>query len=352
MRLSELAAALHCALEGDGGLEIRGLRGIREAEPGDLTFVANPRYLDGLRTCRASAVILTPDAPRPPMAALRTPNPYLAFARALALFHPPRPEPPGIHPTAVLEESVRLGSGVHIGALCFVGAGTEIGEETTLCPQVYVGRGVRLGRQCEIRPRAVLADGCWLGDRVVVQSGAVIGGDGFGYAPDRDRRYHKIPQVGRVVLEDDVEVGANATIDRATLGETRIRRGTKIDNLVMIAHNVAVGEDTVIVAQVGISGSTSVGSRVTLAGQVGVVGHIHIGDDVTIGAQAGVIKDVPDGAVLAGSPALPHLEAKRQVAYLRRLPELAETVRELKRRLAAAGTAAAGGPEPPGGEAR
>ncbi len=343
MRLSELAAALNCTLEGDGGIDIRGLRGIREAEAGDLTFVANPRYLESLRASRASAVILAPDAPRPPMPALRTPNPYLAFARALALFHPTPPEPPGVHPTAVLEEAVRLGPGVRIGALCFVGAGAEIGEETTLFPQVYVGRGARLGRACQLRPRAVVADGCWLGDRVVVQSGAVIGGDGFGYAPDGERRYHKIPQVGRVVLEDDVEVGANTTIDRATLGETRIGRGTKIDNLVMIAHNVVVGEDTVIVGQVGVSGSTTIGSRVTLAGQVGLVGHIRVGNEVTIGAQAGVTKDVPDGAVYLGSPAMPHRDVKRQMAYLRRLPELAEAVRDLRRRLGRRGGPVAGG---------
>ena len=348
MRLSALAAALGCTLEGEGDVEICGLRGVREAGAGDLTFVANRRYLEGLRTCRASAVILAPDVPRPPMPALRTPNPYLAFARALALFYPAPAEPPGIQPSAVLEEGVRLAPGVRIGALCFVGSGTEIGEDTTLCPQVYVGRGVRLGRACSIRPRAVLADGCWLGDRVVVQSGAVIGGDGFGYAPDGERRYHKIPQVGRVVLEDDVEVGANATIDRATLGETRIGRGTKIDNLVMIAHNVVVGEDTVIVAQVGISGSTTIGSRVTLAGQVGVVGHLRVGDDVTIGAQAGVTKDVPDGAIYLGSPAIPHQDAKRSFAYLRRLPEMAEMLRDLKRRLPGPGSPAAGGAGSPG----
>ena len=329
MRLSELAGALGCTLEGDGAIEIRGLRGIREAEAGDLTFLANPRYLEALSTSRAAAVILGPGAPRPPMAALRTPDPYLTFARALALFHPPALEPPGIHPTAVLEEGVRVGAGVRIGAFSFVGAGSEIGEGSSVAPQVYVGRGVRLGRDCGIRPRSVLADGCWLGDRVVVQSGAVIGGDGFGYARDRDGRYHKIPQVGRVVLEDDVEVGANTTIDRATLGETRIGRGTKIDNLVQIAHNVVVGQDTVIVAQVGISGSTSIGARVTLAGQAGLVGHIRVGDGATIGAQAGVTKDVPEGVVLLGSPAIPHVEFKRQVAALARLPDLARAVRAM-----------------------
>jgi len=343
MLLRELAEALGCTLEGDGAVEIRGIRGVREAEPGDLTFVANPRYLETLRSSRAAAVLLTPEAPPPPMAALRTPNPYLAFARALTLFHPRPPEPPGVDPTAVLEDGVQVAAGARIGALCFLGAGSVIGEGSLLAPQVFVGRGVRMGRDCLVHARVVLADGCWLGDRVAVQSGAVIGGDGFGYARDRQGRYHKIPQVGRVVLEDDVEVGANATIDRATLGETRIRRGTKIDNLVQIAHNVEVGEDTVIVAQAGISGSTSVGSRVTLAGQAGIVGHIRIGDDVTIGAQAGVTKDVPDRSVLLGSPAVPHVEFKRQVVYLGRLPELAEAVRELRRRL--------GGGEPGGGGA-
>ncbi len=349
MRLSELASALGCALEGDGAIEIRALRGIREAGPGDLTFLANPRYQEALAASRAAAVILGPDAPRPPMAALRTPNPYLAFACALTLLHPTPQEPPGVHPSAVLEEGVRLGPGVRIGALCFVGARSEIGEGSSLAPQVHVGRGARLGRGCVIRPRAVLADGCWLADRVVVQSGAVIGGDGFGYARDREGRYHKIPQVGRVVLEDDVEVGANTTIDRATLGETRIGRGTKIDNLVQIAHNVVVGQDTVIVAQVGISGSTTIGSRVTLAGQVGIVGHLRVGDDVTIGAQAGVTKDVPAKAVVLGSPAIPHVEFKRQVAALARLPELARALRGLGRgRGGPAGTGGGDTPAPEG----
>jgi UDP-3-O-[3-hydroxymyristoyl] glucosamine N-acyltransferase len=339
MRLSEVAGSLGCTLEGDGAIEIRGVRGIREAGPEDVTFVANARYLEALGGSRAGAVILGPGVPAPPreadalgpLAVLRAANPYLAFARALTLFHPRPPTPPGIHPTAVLEERVAVGAGVSIGPFVWVGGRSEIGDGCVLEAHAAVGRGARLGRECLIHPRAVLGDGTWLGDRVIVQSGAVVGSDGFGYAPDRDRRYHKIPQVGRVVLEDDVEVGANATIDRATMGETRIGRGTKIDNLVQIAHNVRVGEDTVIVAQVGISGSTTVGSRVTIAGQAGLVGHLRVGNDVTIGAQAGVTKDVPDGAIVLGSPAIPHVEFKRQLAVLARLPGLARRMKGLWR---------------------
>jgi UDP-3-O-[3-hydroxymyristoyl] glucosamine N-acyltransferase len=321
MRLSELAAALGCRLEGDGAVEIRGLRGIREAEAGDLTFVANPRYLESLATSRAAAVILGADAPPPPMPALRSPNPYLAFARALRLFHPAPPETPGVHPTAVLEEGVRLGPGVRIGALCFVGAGSEIGAGCCVAPQAHIGRGVRLGRECVIRPRAVLADGCWLADRVVVQSGAVIGGDGFGYARDRDGRYHKIPQVGRVVLEDDVEVGANTTIDRATMGETRIGRGTKIDNLVQVAHNVEIGANCAIASQVGISGSVSIGDNVVIAGQVGIGDHARIESGVILGGQCGILphKIVKRGEPLWGTPARPLREHLKQQALLARL---------------------------------
>ncbi|MBI2563793.1 MAG: UDP-3-O-(3-hydroxymyristoyl)glucosamine N-acyltransferase [candidate division NC10 bacterium] len=242
--------------------------------------------------------------------------------------------PPGIHPTAVVAADARVAPSASVGPLTVVGSGAEVGTDTILEAQVAVGAGVRIGRGCRIFPQVTLRDGVVLGDRVTVHSGAVIGADGFGYARD-GHRYVKIPQIGRVVIEDEVEIGANVTIDRATLGETRIGRGTKIDNLVQIGHNVRVGADTVIVAQVGISGSTRIGSRVTLAGQVGVVDHVDIGDDVIVGAQAGVTKDIPAGSVVLGSPAIPHGEFKRQLAVAARLPEMRKILRALEERLAA-----------------
>lgn len=335
MRLGELAERVGCTLHGDPGLEIRAVRGIEEAGPGDLTFLANLRYVDQLPRCRASAIILPADGPPCPLPTLRTPHPYLAFGRAMQLFHPLAPPPTGIHPTAVLGNGVRLGQGVSVGALAVVADGVEVGEETWIGAQVYIGPGSRIGRRCVLHPRVTLREAVLVGDRVIIQSGAVVGSDGFGYARDELGRYVKIPQVGRVVLEDDVELGANVAVDRATMGETRVRRGTKLDNLVQVAHNVVIGEDTVIVAQVGISGSTTIGSRVTLAGQAGIVGHLRIGDDVTIGAQAGVTKDLPDGAVVLGSPAMPHMEYKRSVAAARRIPELRKLLRGLEERVRA-----------------
>jgi UDP-3-O-[3-hydroxymyristoyl] glucosamine N-acyltransferase len=266
--------------------------------------------------------------------ALRTPNPHLALARALSIFHPEPVSVPGIHSTAVTAADARVASDACVGPLCVLGPGTEVGPGTILEAQVAVGARVRIGAGCRIHPHVTLRDDVVLGDRVIIHSGAVIGADGFGYARD-GHRYVKIPQVGRVVIEDDVEIGANVCIDRATLDETRIGRGTKIDNLVQIGHNVRIGADTAIVAQTGISGSVRVGSRVTLAGQVGVVDHVEIGDDVTVGAQAGVTKDVPPQATVLGAPAVPHTEFKRQLAALARLPELRKTLRALEERLAA-----------------
>ncbi|HSB73102.1 MAG TPA: UDP-3-O-(3-hydroxymyristoyl)glucosamine N-acyltransferase [Candidatus Methylomirabilis sp.] len=334
MRLADLAERLGCHVEGDGGIEIRAVRGLEDAGPQDVTFVAHERYLPRLEGSGAAAVILGEGLPPVGRPALRTPNPMLAFARALSLFHPPPVPLPGIHPSAVTAPDARVDPGAWVGPLCVLGPGVEIGAGTVLEAHVCVGAGVRIGRDCRIFPQVTLRDGVILGDRVTIHSGAVIGADGFGFARD-GHRYVKIPQVGRVVIEDDVEIGANAAVDRATLGETRIGRGTKIDNLVQIAHNVRVGEDTVIVAQVGISGSSRIGSRVTLAGQVGIVDHVQIGDGVIVGAQAGVSKDIPSDAVVLGSPAIPHVEFKRQVASIARLPLLRKALQALEARLAA-----------------
>jgi UDP-3-O-[3-hydroxymyristoyl] glucosamine N-acyltransferase len=329
-----LAERLGCRLEGDGGLEVRGVRSLEDAAPGDLSFVAHERYLPRLPASAAGAVIVAEGWPPVDRPALRTANPILAFARALALLHPLPGPPPGIHATAVVASDARVAPDACVGPLAVLGPGVEVGPGTILDAHVSVGAGVRIGEGCRIYPQVVLRDGVMLGNRVIVHSGTVIGADGFGYARD-GHRHVKIPQIGRVVIEDDVEIGANVTIDRATLGETRIGRGTKIDNLVQIAHNVRVGADTVIVAQVGIAGSSRVGSRVTLAGQVGVVDHVEIGDDVIVGAQAGVSKDVPAGSIVLGSPAIPHGDFKRQLAATAGLPEMRKRVRALEERLAA-----------------
>ena len=334
MRLADLAAAIGSRLEGPGDLEIHGVLSLEEAGPADLTFVARPEYLARLAESRAGAVIVGEAWAPVDRPALRTRNPYLALARALAVVYPPAAPAPGVHPSAVVAPESSVSPLATVGPLCLVGRGASIGPHSVLVGQVAVGADVRIGSHCWLAPQVVLRDGVTLGDRVIIHSGAVIGADGFGYARE-GASYVKIPQVGRVVIEDDVEIGANTTVDRATLGETRIGRGTKIDNLVQIAHNVRVGADTVIVAQVGISGSTRIGSRVTIAGQAGVVDHVEIGDDVIVGAQAGVTKDIPSRSVVLGAPAIPHQEFKRQLAAFARLPEMRRLVQALEERIAA-----------------
>lgn len=347
MRLDALARALGCTLEGDGSAEVTGAAPIETAGPGDLTFLHHPRYQPHLTTTRAAAVILAPGAGRPPCPALRHENPYFAFAAALRLLFPEGPRWSGVHPQAAVAPTVRLGAGVAVGAFAVIEDGAAVGEETQVGPQVYIGRGSRIGRACLLYPQVVIREGVEVGDRVIVHSGAVVGGDGFGYARDARGTFHKVPQVGRVIIEDDVELGANVTVDRATLGVTRIGRGTKIDNLVQIAHNVVVGADTVIVAQAGIAGSTQVGRQVTIAGQAGLVGHLRIGDRCVIGSQAGVAEDLPAGTMVLGTPALPHMVAKRIFAAWARLPDLLRRVRDLERQREGGG-GQAGGQEEPG----
>ena len=334
MRLVDVAESLGCRLEGDGAIEIAGVGSLEGARPRELTFVSDARHLPRLAASAAAAVILAEGWPGVDRPALRTANPLLAFARALTLFHPTPAPRSGIHPTSVVASDCQISPEAEIGPLCVLEPGVVVGPGTVLEAHVFVGTGVRIGAGCRLFPQVTLRDGSWLGDRVVLHSGVVIGADGFGYAREGARRI-KIPQVGRVVIEDDVEIGANAAIDRATLGETRIGRGTKIDNLVQIGHNVQVGPDAVIVAQVGISGSSAIGARATLAGQVGVVDHVRIGEDAIVGAQAGVTKDVPAGAIVLGSPAGPHQDFKRQLAALARLPELRRAVQALEARLRA-----------------
>jgi UDP-3-O-[3-hydroxymyristoyl] glucosamine N-acyltransferase len=334
VRLGELAERIGCRLEGDPLIEVSAVRNPEEAGSGDLTFIADAAHLSRLHGSAAAAALLPEALPAVGRATLRVRNPHLALARALAALHPERAAAPGIHPTAVVADDARVDPGAHVGPLCVVASGARVEAGSQLDAQVYVGGDAHVGRNCRLYPQVTLREGTRLGDRVIVHSGAVIGADGFGYARE-GTRHVKIPQVGHVVIEDDVEIGANVTIDRATLGVTRVRRGSKIDNLVQIAHNVQVGEDTVIVAQVGISGSSEIGSRVTIAGQVGIVDHVRVGDNAIVGAQAGVGKDIPAGAMVLGSPAVPHLEFKRQIASTARLPKLFKSVRSLEERLLA-----------------
>jgi len=333
LKLSELADALSCQLQGEGEIEIKGAAGLREAKEGDLTFVANPRYLKHLEETRASAIILSFSDPPSAKPTLRTEHPYLAFAKALKILHPQPLPSPGVHSSACLEEGVQLGKGVSIGAFTFVGRGAEIGDGTILFPQVYIGQGSRIGKDCVLYPQVMVREGVWMGDRVIIHSGTILGSDGFGYAKDQEGRYHKIPQIGGVLIEDEVEIGANVTIDRATLGQTRVGRGTKIDNLVQIAHNVEIGQDTIIIAQVGIAGSTKVGNRVTLGGQVGIIDHLEIGDHSMVGSQSGVAEDLKPGSIVTGSPAVPHHLFRRIAVSLPRIPEILKRLRNLERRL-------------------
>ncbi len=334
MRLGELAERLSCRLEGDASLEISGLQSLEAAGAHDLSIVTQERYLPRVAASAAAAVILGEGWPAVDRPALRTSNPLLAFARALALFHPPAPALPGIHPTAVVAQGATVAPTAGIGPLCVVGPGASIGAGSMLEAQVFVGAGVRVGADCRIWANVTLREGTQIGDRVIVHSGTVIGADGFGYAHE-GARHVKIPQIGRVVIEDDVEIGANAAIDRATLGETRIGRGAKIDNLVQVAHNVVIGPGAILVAQVGIAGSSQVGAGAVLAGQAGVVDHVRIGDGAMVAAQAGVTKDIPDKGMVGGSPAVPHMEFKRQVAALARLPLLRQALQRLEERLGA-----------------
>jgi UDP-3-O-[3-hydroxymyristoyl] glucosamine N-acyltransferase len=328
MKLAELARHLGTTCHGDSDQEISGVEGIEKAGAGHLTFVANPKYTPYARTTQASAVLVTEDFEPIAAATLRTANPYLAFARAVELFHPAPVYPPGVHPTAVIDPSATIGEGVHLGAYVVVGAGCVIGPGSVLLPHVVLYPKALLGSGCLIHAHAVVREGCRLGDGVVLQNGAVVGSDGFGFAKEDNGAWHKIPQSGAVLLGDQVEVQANSCIDRASIGQTEIADGVKIDNLVQVGHGSRVGSHTLLCAQVGLAGSSGVGKNVVLAGQVGVVGHSFIGDGVVVTAQSGVPGDVAPGSVISGSPAFEHRAWMRSIAAFRRLPEIAKQVRK------------------------
>ncbi len=330
--LQELAESVGGEAEGDARVRIKGVAGLKEAGAGEITFLANMKYIGELAATRASAVIAAPGIDVGGRPCLRAKNPYFAFAKVLKLFVLKRKLPGGVMGGAEVSPEAHVGQDAAIYPNVFVEAGAKIGDRSVLYPGVYVGEGSSIGADCIIYPNVVVREGVKIGDRVIIHGGTVIGGDGFGYATDGGKHF-KIPQIGGVVIEDDVEIGSNATIDRGALGDTIIRRGTKIDNLVQIAHNVVVGEDSIIVAQAGISGSTELGHHVVLAGQVGLVGHIKIGDGVQVGAQSGVMNDLEAGRIYTGSPAYPHMEFMRMQAALRKLPELRKRVLELEKKL-------------------
>ena len=334
MTLGDLAAQLGCELDGDGTIEVVRVATIEHAGPGDLTFLANSKYASDLAITRASAVIAAPDAGDAPCAVLRTRNPYLALARAAGLLHPqPRPAP-GRHTTAIVADDARIGEAVSIGPFAVIGAGAQIGARTVIYPHVVVGAGAVIGADCLVHARVSIRERIVIGARCVLQDGAVIGSDGFGFARRDDGTHEKIPQVATVVIEDDVEIGANTTIDRPAVGETRVKQGTKIDNLVQIAHGVVVGANSLLAAQVGIAGSSIIGDGVMLGGQVGVTGHVTIGDRVKASAKTGVTGNVPADAFVTGYPHMDNLEWRKAYAVFRRLPELRKQLAELERRLA------------------
>jgi UDP-3-O-[3-hydroxymyristoyl] glucosamine N-acyltransferase len=336
MKLSEVAQKLGCRLEGSPNIEIGAVAGIEQAEAGQVTFLANRRYFPLLKTTRASAVLveegiaLTRDPSLPPLAALRTANPYLAFAHAIELFYQPPRYAQAIHPTAIVAKTARIGEGAHIGPYCFVDEDVEIGRNAVLHSTVTIYRGARIGDDFFAHAHAVVRESCRIGHRVILQNGAIIGGDGFGFAKQKDGNWYKMQQPGPAVLEDDVEVQANACVDRATVGETRIGHGAKLDDLVLVGHASRVGANTLLCGQVGLAGSTRIGKNCILAGQVGTAGHLTVGDGSVLTAQSGVPNDVPPQSLYSGYPAVENREWLKTVAALNRLPDLQRRVRELE----------------------
>jgi UDP-3-O-[3-hydroxymyristoyl] glucosamine N-acyltransferase len=340
MKLAEIAEKLSCATEGDANLEITGVAGIEDAQPGELTFLVNRKYRPALETTRASAVLIARDESKPlRIAALRSANPYLDFARAIELFHPAPHYAPSVHATAIIAGSAKIGVGAHIGPYCFIDEDVEIGSHAVLHSFVSIYRGARIGDNFFAHAHACVRENCRLGHRVLLQNGVVVGSDGFGFAREANGHWHKMRQAGTTVIGDDVEIQAHSAIDRATVGETQIGRGTKIDNLVQVGHACKVGEDTLLCGQVGLAGSTNVGNRCVLAGQVGAAGHLTIGDGATISSQSGVPTDVPAAAIFSGYPAMDNLAWRKSVAVFNRLPDLQRELRELREEVARLRTA-------------
>ncbi len=332
MTLRELADRLGCALHGDGDIEISGVAGMERASPSELTFLANPKYAPKVKHTRAAAILVT-EPVRDPIASLVSKNPYLDFARALELFYqPPRPAP-GIHPTAVIAPTARIGGNPSIGAYAVVGERVTIGANAVLHPHAVIYEGADIGDDFTAHSHAVVREFCRVGHRVILQNGVVVGGDGFGFAKRDDGTHYKIVQSGVAVIEDDVEIQTLSSVDRATVGETRVRRGAKIDSLVQIGHASVVGEDNIICAQAGLAGSSVLERNVLLAGQAGVSGHLTIHDNAVVYAQSGIGGDVAAGAVVSGSPAFDAATWRRAITAFPKLPEILRAVRQLEKRL-------------------
>jgi UDP-3-O-[3-hydroxymyristoyl] glucosamine N-acyltransferase len=332
--LRELADRLECRLEGDGGIEVTRVSGIQDAEPGDVTFLANSKYEKALASTRASAVILKDSAPPAPCAMLRARDPYLAFARAVGLFALVSRPAPGVHALAAIAADARLGAGVSIGPFVAIGEGARVGDRTVIYPNVTIGPRASVGEDCTIHSNVAVRERCTLGDRVILQNGVVIGGDGYGFVRRGDGTHEKIPQVAVVVIEDDVELGANTTVDRPAVGETRIKSGAKIDNLVQIAHGVTVGRNVLMAAQVGIAGSTDIEDDVVFGGQVGVGGHLTIGRGAIAVGQSGITNSLDPRAFVAGYPAIDSREWRKASVLFRRLPELKRRIEQLEAQVA------------------
>ncbi len=339
MKLSELAQRLHCRLEGDGNVDIVRVTTIDRAGSGDLTFLANPRYASRLSETKASAVILGPSAPRgsaapPACAVLRADDPYTVYARALELFVESPRLSPGVHELSTVARDAVLGAGVSIGPFVAIGAGVRIGARTSVYPNAVIGTGACIGDDCTIHSHVSIRERVTIGDRVILHDGVVVGSDGFGFARQPDGTHLKIPQHAAVIIEDDVEIGANCAIDRPAVGETRISAGTKIDNLVHIAHGVTIGRRVLLAGQTGVAGSTIVADDVTIAGQSGVVGHVRLGRGATVGAKSSVTRSLEPGEFVTGNPAIDHRDWRKASVLFRRLPALKKRVEELEQRVA------------------
>ncbi|MBI5209502.1 MAG: UDP-3-O-(3-hydroxymyristoyl)glucosamine N-acyltransferase [Elusimicrobia bacterium] len=336
--LAEISELVQGTLEGTGSHVITGAAGLQEAGPEDISFLGNPKYAAQAQASNAGCLLLPPAAKGAPGKAknrIYVEDPQYAFSQVLWLISEDRPKPPPVIDTkACIHYQARLGPGVSVGPFSVVERGVLVAEGTVIGAQCYIGENVRIGRRCLLHPRVVIREDCVVGDRVIVQPGAVVGGDGYGFSTDKKTgRHRKIPQIGNVVIGDDVEIGANATIDRATVGATVIGAGTKVDNLVQLGHNVKTGTDCLIVAQTGVSGSTTLGDRVVLAGQAGLVGHIKLGDGAIVTAKTGVMRDIAKGEIHFGIPSRPHREAMKLQALFGRLPEMFESLREIKKKL-------------------
>lgn len=333
----QIADYLHGSVEGDRNVRLSELSKIEEGRLGTLTFLSNPKYTHYIYSTKASAVLVDADfVPEHPVEAtlIRVPSAYQALAQLLTLVDSLKPKKHGVHEKAVVASSAKIGENVYIAPYAVVGENVVIGDNSKIYPHVHLDDGVRVGADCILYAGVAVYENCVIGNRCIIHAGAVIGADGFGFAPDAEGHYHKIPQIGNVLLEDDVEIGANTTVDRATMGSTVVRRGVKIDNLNQVAHNVEIGEDTVMAAQSGIAGSSKLGRRCVVAGQVGFAGHIHVADGSTFGAQTGVPSSIrEEGQIWQGYPAMPVGTFRRMAVVQKQLPDLLKTVQQLERRI-------------------